>query len=178
MTTQPLEAVSTEDLSSVSALESGWELGWVIAGYGDTPTASLRQVSTSVRFGGLTGWEMWALTGSSVVLSTEAARRELDELYDVVQPLKVAQFMTNNPSAVPLLVEARQQIQRHFGSCAVTLDVATDPDGDDDPRLVVGIRVSLDPKLALETLDKFDLDWWLDASLRGGGKVCIALEYE
>jgi hypothetical protein len=59
----------------------------------------------------------------------------------------------------------------------VFLEVVTDPEAIDDRQLVAFIRTDLDPMGALASLDQFDRSWWLEASHRSRGKMCIHLEF-
>jgi hypothetical protein len=90
------------------------------------------------------------------------------------------QSMTDgNPQLVPLLLEARQQVERVFGSDApVVLSVVENPEAADSlPELFVYIQTLLPVPVAREKLEQLDEEWWLDALPRAEGRVNIALEY-
>ena len=138
----------------------------------------LCSVDTSLQSSRQIVWNTWADVGSSIVLTTAAVEQRLRELYVWVRPPAISEFLQHNPAAPALLLEAFWQIARHFGCSQVTLNVTTDPDGNDAPRLVVRVHTTLPPGEALPRLDAFDEEWWLDASLRGGDRVCITLAYQ
>jgi hypothetical protein len=76
------------------------------------------------------------------------------------------------------LVEAYDNIEAFFPSAELILEVVTDPEAKRDKELVVFIHTSLTPDEALDKLERLDRNWWLDASLDAGGKLCIHLEFE
>jgi hypothetical protein len=84
-----------------------------------------------------------------------------------------------NPQLVPLLLEAREHVERVFGSDApVVLAVVENPEAVDSlPELFVYIQTPLPVTAAREKLEQLDEEWWLDALPRAGGRLNIALEY-
>ncbi|MGH7453772.1 MAG: hypothetical protein ACRENG_20650 [bacterium] len=101
----------------------------------------------------------------------------LGKLYTFRRPMEVSEFLEAHPFLVPLLVEAHDKIGEHFEpQPEVVLEVVADPEADDDRQLVAFIQSGVDPAEALLRLDKFDKGWWLKASHRSRGKLCIHLE--
>ena len=178
MITYLVEATPTEHTSPACTLAWRWRPDRVVPDHRDIPVSAGHQLDTSVHRKRQIPWEAWSSIGASVVLASGVARQALGELYTWVRPPAIARFLEDHPTMAPLLIEAHEQIQRHFGPRTVTLDVVVDPEGDDEPRLVARVRTSLDPVQALGILDQFDSEWWLDASLRGGDRICITLEYQ
>lgn len=111
------------------------------------------------------------------VLAIEPALQSLEQIYTFRRPEEVSQFLDTHPFLVPLLVEAHSKIAQYFGpSPDVVLEVVTDPEAIDYRQLVAFIRTDLDPMEALASLDRFDKSWWLEASHRSRGKLCVHLE--
>jgi len=101
----------------------------------------------------------------------------VQELYTLRRPAEVLGFLNAHADVLPLLLEAYPHVAQHFGpNPAVFLEVVRDPETDDGGQLVAFIRTDLDPTEALARLDRFDKCWWLEASRRSLGRLCIHLE--
>jgi hypothetical protein len=85
----------------------------------------------------------------------------------------------DSPQLLPLLLEARQHVERVFGSDVPTvLEVVQNPEAADaSPELFAYIQTTLPVPEAREKLEKLDDEWWLDALPRAEGRLNIALEY-
>jgi hypothetical protein len=119
---------------------------------------------------------IWQQVGTSTILA-QYQIRSLEQLYIFRRPEEVFWFLHAHPFLIPLLFEAHAHIARRFGPYPlVFLEVVTDPESIDDRQLVAFIRMDLDPIEALASLDRFDKGWWLEASHRSRGKLCIHLE--
>jgi hypothetical protein len=119
---------------------------------------------------------VWQQPGPSLVRASELEFRSIEQLYILRRRAEVIGFLKAYPFLVPLLLEAYGKIAQHFGPSPVFLEVVTDPEAIDDRQLVAFIRTDLDPIEALASLDRFDKSWWLEASHRSQGKLCIHLE--
>jgi hypothetical protein len=101
----------------------------------------------------------------------------LEMLYSFRRPSEVKEFLKANPFLEPLLVEAYDKISDYFGPRPeVILEIVADPEVDDDRQLVAFIQTNRDPSEVVAKLDQFDKGWWLQASHRSRGKLCIHLE--
>jgi hypothetical protein len=91
----------------------------------------------------------------------------------------VRSMTDKTPHLVPLLLEARQHVERVFGSDAPTvLALVENPEAADSlPELFVYIQTPLPVLAAREKLAQLDEEWWLDALPRAEGRLNIALEY-
>src|SRR5262249_11405891 len=89
----------------------------------------------------------------------------------------VTSFLEENPFLIPLLQEARIQIKRYFPDSDVVLEVVTDPEIMGEKELVASIVVGQNVEEACDTLDRFDEEWWLDASDRAEGQLHVGLEF-
>lgn len=107
-------------------------------------------------------------------ITIEPILQPLSQAFAFRRPEEVAKFLQEHPFLVPLLMEAHSKVAQYFGpSPEVVLEVVTDPEAIDDRQLVAFIRTDLDPTEALASLDRFDKGWWLEASHRSDGKLCI-----
>lgn len=120
----------------------------------------------------------WQEVGASVVRTYEFEIRLVERLYTLRRHAKVSQFLEKFPFLVTLLVEAYSKFGNYFGPYPrVFLEVVTDPEALDDHELFALIYTSLTPDEALDRLDWFDREWWLDASHKAQGKICIDVEF-
>ena len=102
----------------------------------------------------------------------------LNRIYTVRKPPEVSDFLSDNVYLVPLLVEAYGKIREYFPSAKLILEVVADPEANKEKELVIFIRTNLPPDEALDRLELLDRNWWLDASLDSGEKLCIHVEFE
>lgn len=112
------------------------------------------------------------------VMSKLSQSSDLSKIYTFRKPSEVSEFLRDNHFLISLLVEAYDNIEAFFPSAELILEVVTDPEAKRDKELVVFIHTSLTPDEALDKLERLDRNWWLDASLDAGGKLCIHLEFE
>ena len=88
---------------------------------------------------------------------------DLRSLYSFREPETVVRFLSAYPHVIPLLIEARPHIVRHFGEdTPVVLEVVPDreSENEDDDELFALIQTELPPEEARPRLTRFD-DWWL-----------------
>ncbi len=110
----------------------------------------------------------------------EYLRREvtsLNRIYTFRNPAEIYEFLSDNVYLIPQVVEAHKKIKEYFPSSDLVLEVVTDPEAPDEKELVIFIHTNLTPDEALDRLEMFDRNWWLDASLDTEGKLCIHVEY-
>jgi len=118
------------------------------------------------------------IVDTAKVPTIEPALQSLGQLYTFRRPKEVSQFLDTHPFLVPLLVEAYDKIAQYFGlSPEVILEVVTDPEAENDRELFALIRTNLPPDEALVRLDRLDKGWWLEASHRSQGNLCIHLGF-
>lgn len=91
--------------------------------------------------------------------------------YDIRDYPAVSTFIQQHPYLVPLLLEARYQIDLYFSSWVpVLLEVVTDPE-EGDRALFARIQTNLAPDSALRRLTMFWEGWWLDALPQAHGAL-------
>ena len=115
---------------------------------------------------------------SEQTIAIEPALQTLEQLYTFRRPEEVSEFLRDHSFLVPLLLEAHGKIEQYFGSSSeVILEVITDPEAEDDHELFALVPTNLSPDEALSHLDRFDQEWWLDASSQAHCLLNIDLEY-
>ena len=99
-------------------------------------------------------------------------------LYSFTEYQEVAAYLKKHRFLIPILTEAYPVIQRFFGPDApVRIEVSTDPE-EGYQELVAWIQIDLSPEKAVDALNRFDWDWWLDRSAAADCKLCFDVEYQ
>ena len=110
-----------------------------------------------------------------------AADLSLDERITVVDGANVERLLRSSPDLVPLINEAADQLARYFPGAGIRLSHMFDPEGEGE-ELILGAlpyqEVDTDPDVdeAMEALDRFDQDWWLQNVRRANGLLIVTLE--
>ena len=100
----------------------------------------------------------------------------LSELYAVRNPEEVSEFLEEHGYLIDVLSDLRGKLRDYFDE-QVALELTTEPDDAYARELFARIMTRMPPSQALELLDKFDDDWWLDAASRARGDLNVTLEY-
>lgn len=88
----------------------------------------------------------------------------LEDLYSWEDDALVRRLLVEHPETHDPLIHAATLIPRYFGASAyLSLRAAHEVDGDGPPTLLATIHTTQSPTQALDSLDRFDDDWWLDA---------------
>lgn len=86
--------------------------------------------------------------------------KDIEQSYALNDPPRVRAYLDEHPSLIPLLLEARPEVDLRFGSdTPVTLDIVHDPE-DNTECLYAVIETRLDVDEALNRLDQFNDYWW------------------
>jgi len=113
--------------------------------------------------------------------TTALPPQTIDDLragYAFRRPDEIADFLETHPFLVPLLLEARPVIARHFGAeTPVVLEVSYDPEDNDLTQLVGFIETDLEPEAALARESRFWDDWWLANVNRGQWRLAFGPWY-
>lgn len=97
--------------------------------------------------------------------------------YDVRDAPRVTGFLIANPYLGPLLIEAREQIERFFPSSRKpAVDLVVDSESEDHEQIFVSIAECATAAELLKRLRAFDETWWLDAAPRSRGKLLIDID--
>lgn len=86
-------------------------------------------------------------------------------------------FVASHPFLIAILEEVRQKVSDFFPlPFNLILEVTADLETTASHALFVFIQTPLALTEALRRLDRFDDEWWLKASERAEGKLCIDVE--
>jgi hypothetical protein len=87
----------------------------------------------------------------------------------------VGSFLAKNGFLVDLLMEAAPKIKKYFGAeTRVLLELSAD---NENSEIFARIATQMKPKEALAVLERFDEQWWFDASPRAKCLLNFALRY-
>lgn len=117
-------------------------------------------------------------TNSSTVLLSKTEVKVLEQLYIFRRRKEVLALLNRNPFLAPLLLEASGKVRHFFPGSQLSLEVVSDFETDDSSQLLASITTHLPVGTALDKLNEFDANWWLEAAGLANGKLCIDVEFE
>lgn len=91
---------------------------------------------------------------------------------------EVQSFIESYPHVKSSLDEAKRQICKYFGNVEVSLQLFKDVDDPDSEELVVYIHTPLTVTEAMNRLDSFFEEWWLDNQEQTKGKMGFDLRFQ
>lgn len=98
----------------------------------------------------------------SIILKPQEDIRLLQNLYTFENPTDIRRFLFTHQNLIEILFEAHKQIKKIFGEVVnLSLEINYDPEEDFEGLFVI-IETNLSPEGALDLLDRFDEEWWLD----------------
>jgi len=86
-------------------------------------------------------------------------------------------LLNAHPELVGLLAEARAHVSGVFGEAAPVRLKLVPEDGDELHSLFADVHTADDPMVAYEKLNRFEDEWWLDASERAQGLLHFSVEF-
>lgn len=101
----------------------------------------------------------------------------LDKLYNLRGKSEILQFLEQNDFLIPVLLEAPGKISNYFPDAELFLECVTDPETVGEAMLELAISMNLDPDEAVDKLDRFQDEWWLNLSDKLREPLCPILEY-
>ena len=117
----------------------------------------------------------WKSVSADEVRISQSDLHSLEEIYQFTAT-EVARFLTQNSILVGLLNEAVPKLREHFGADArVQLEIFRDPDNGADAEVFARISTDRPSEDALDALERFDEDWWFEASPRAKCRLNFAL---
>lgn len=115
---------------------------------------------------------------SALAQSSAATVEELRELYAWDEP-DVWQMLQLHPEVLDPLIQAASLAPRYFGPVTVmSLRVVHDVDGYGPDELFAYIHTSLPPEEALDSLERFEREWWLDVMPSLIGVLSFGLRFQ
>ena len=109
---------------------------------------------------------------------TDQQLYHLEQLYTFDQSGIVKEYILKNPNLAGLLLEAYSELSRFFGSNpTVKLAVTIDPE-EGFRELFAYVKTTAPVEDAIDKLDAFDAEWFLDNLYRAENKLNFNLEFE
>lgn len=103
--------------------------------------------------------------------------KALNDIFKFKNREDINMFLGNNPGIKPFLIKISENVFNFFPNHSLSLEFIPDYDSDIQPQLAVMIETRLSVDEALNKLDDFDENWWLDIDSSDKEKVFVALEY-
>lgn len=119
----------------------------------------------------------WKTIGASRVRASEAVREELERFYRLKNPTEVVRFVSGNTFLLGWLRPTYYMIREYLPHSEVYLKVVTDPEVDEDTKLVAFAVTDLDPDEAIEQLGQFDKRWMSNLPRQIEGEFVVTVEF-
>jgi hypothetical protein len=88
---------------------------------------------------------------------------------------RVLGYLMSHQFILPLLKDCYQNLRKYFEDDSLFLEVIHDP-MDNDDHLLLSIKIT-DVSKALDRLNQFDDDWWVNTSPKASGNLIIDVEF-
>ncbi len=103
--------------------------------------------------------------------------KKLDEFCDLKDITNLKTFLDSCPELYPVLIEACRKLVLYFPESKRKLILRYDPDShEENSYLSLRISANLPFEEAIESLNKFESDWWIDNYYRAKDKLVINLD--
>ncbi len=104
---------------------------------------------------------------------------KISKFYTIENILDVNRFLENHANLMDVILEAYPQIRKYFPTEKLRLKLYIDPESSEWEYLIISICVSSESvDEALNQLEEFDENWWIDASSGVAVNLCIHLDFE
>jgi hypothetical protein len=137
--------------------------------------SSGRRIGRSINAVNEPSTEQWRDTGTSTVLLSTRTLSLLELLYTFRSSSSVETFLENHPFLAQMLIDLHGQLEHFFPWSNMILDISADPEGN---YLVVYVVTDTTAQEAIERLDRFDDQYWIDHRHRAQGKLIVNIEFE
>ncbi|MBS3908738.1 MAG: hypothetical protein KGZ93_03820 [Actinobacteria bacterium] len=118
----------------------------------------------------------WKDIGTTTARISQQEKLLLEKMYDLRGGTEVMGLIEKQPFLSTLLIDAYRKVLSYFPEAHRYLDVIRDPESPEGSRLALYIATTLAPEEAVERLEQFDEDWWLDTIDNTRGKLIIDVE--
>jgi len=100
----------------------------------------------------------------------------LEKFYTFRGKTKILQFLAKYPFLISTLLSVPDNIRTYISDSQLSLEVLTDPEINDYLQLFIQISTQLDLDEAIDKLDKFEDDWWLQIPYEVRKLIAIDVE--
>jgi hypothetical protein len=115
---------------------------------------------------------------ASPFLENDIRMEQVLALYSIKDLQAVEGFLEENTFLIPLLFTTYLNIEKCFSYSKVTLDVETDYEDATHQELAVYVVSNLPLEEALQQLERFDEQWWLNVLDQAQSKFDVDLRFE
>lgn len=155
-------ATPHEPLAPIFASVRGWLSG------------SARRTGRSIDAVNEPSTAQWRDSGISTVLLSPRTLGRLELFYTFRSSASVEIFLGNYPFLAKMLIDLRGQLEHFFPESNLVLDISADPEAE---YLVVYVVMHTTAQEALERLERFDDEYWLDHYHQAQGKLIVNVEF-
>jgi len=131
------------------------------------------------------GTEPMAFPKNSLLFATNASTagsaqpdlklRHSDHPVDIRIKPDAAAYLNQNEAIHSLVKEAMAKLWHYFPGAPQSVSLLQNDDTSERPEIVLAVITQMQLSRALELLDKFDSDWWIDAMNRANGQMTVTI---
>ncbi|MEG3934507.1 MULTISPECIES: hypothetical protein [unclassified Microcoleus] len=103
--------------------------------------------------------------------------KSLEKLYSFRGETEILLFLEKYQFLIPVLLEAADKICHYFPDAKLFIECVTDPEAVEDSMLELAICMNVTPEEAVDKLNQFQDEWWLNLSDKIRQPLCPILEY-
>lgn len=118
------------------------------------------------------------------LIDREIHRKTLEQInvlareYEIRNPSKVAEFLSENLFLLDLLKVIPGKLKKFFGkNTKLAVELLTEPEMPSSKEIFVLVLTKDDAKQARAKMDEFDRKWWFDNLDKANCKLNVSLEY-
>lgn len=123
--------------------------------------------------------ELWTYTSGKLVFGSYIDSRlsDIERKFEFREKNTVLSFLRQNDFLIPLILESAERIRSYFEKDArLIMELVEDSESDGFEELFLIVKTSHAPAEASRLLERFDEEWWLQASRRAQCKLNIDYE--
>jgi hypothetical protein len=90
----------------------------------------------------------------------------------------VVHYLAEHPALIPILPEAECEIHRRFPDAPLDIAIVEDYECGEYRQLFIHVHTTLEAREALELMEKFDVEWFLDADTRCDHSFNVDLRFD
>jgi hypothetical protein len=110
-------------------------------------------------------------------MSKLSSIHQIEDLYSFRNLEEAQSYLAQYPFIVHVLADAYSKIGSYFPQSPLSLEVMGGVEQGEEAQMVMFIGTSTTPDEALQTLNKFDDEWWLDVMDLVDGRLTITVEF-
>ena len=101
----------------------------------------------------------------------------LKSIFHVTNFLAIEQYLDQNTFLCNVVFEVETAIRKYFSEENLRLELYKDPEGEMSDELAIYILTRKEPHIALDKLEEFDCEYWIEKANQWDNFISVNLEY-